>query len=189
MPADVQINPRNMDLDQPLHDYVTKKTAKLERFLDVLETVTVDLDYVETARSAEDRNVAQITVKGKGVLLRAEERSADMRASVDAVMDKIIRQINRYKGKRWNPRGDGRSTAEALMPDALEEYYQDETETPISRRKRFLLVPMDEREALEQMALLGHEMFFVYLDADSGNVNVLYKRRDGSYGLIETEIA
>lgn len=187
MPIEIQINPRNIDLDEPLRDYVAKKVAKLDRFMDILESATVDLNFVESARSADDRQVAQITVKGKGVLLRAEERTADMRASIDAVMDKIVRQINRFKGKRWRPRGDGRSTAEALMPDAFEDY-SDDDEVRISRRKRFLLSPMDEYEALEQMALLGHELFFVYLDANTGSVNVLYRRRDGSYGLIQTEI-
>lgn len=187
MTFDIQINTRNLELDDPLRDYVTKKVRKLDRFIDILDSATVDLNYVESARSAEDRHVAQITVRGKGVMLRAEERTADMRASLDAVTDKIVRQINRFKGKRWKPRGDGRSTAEALMPDTMEEL-SDEEEVAISRRKRFLLAPMDEQEALEQMALLGHEMFFVYLDANTGSVNVLYKRRDGSYGLIETEI-
>lgn len=187
MPIEMQINTRNIDLDDSLRDYVTKKVDKLDRFLDILDHATVDLNYIETARSANDRHVAQITVRGKGALLRAEERTADMRASVDAVTEKILRQIDRYKGKRWNPRGDGRSVAEAMMAERVEES-ADERAALISRRKKFLLAPMDEQEALEQMSLLGHEMFFVYLDANSGSVNVLYKRRDGTYGLIETDV-
>jgi len=188
MPIQVEINAHNMEVGDRLHDYVLDKVDKLDRFLDVLESATVDMNYAESARSAEDRQVAQITLRGKGVLLRAEERTDDMFASVDAATDKLLRQIDRYKGKHWSPRGDGRSVAD-LEPgwQAAEDEFEEEP--VIVRRKRFLLQPMDELEAIEQMGLLGHERFFVYLDAARGLVNVLYKRRDGSYGLIETEIA
>lgn len=182
----VEVNPRNLEVSEKLERYIHGKMDKLDRFLDILDTATVDLNFVESARNANDRMVAQITVRGKGVLLRAEERTDDVFASVDAASDKLLRQIERYKGRRWNSRGDRRSAAEvAPAPPPAEE---EEEQRRIARRKRFLLHPMDELEALEQMELLGHEMFFVYLDARSGNVNVLYRRRDESYGLIETEI-
>jgi putative sigma-54 modulation protein len=184
----IQINARQFELTDQMRDYVTKKVNKLERYLDVLEEATADLTYAKSARSAADRQVAQLTIRGKGVLLRAEERSDDMQASVDAVMDKIARQIDRYKGRHWNPRGDGKSVAEVVAGSGMGEE-EAETETSrIRRRKRFLLTPMDEAEALEQMDLLGHESFFVYLDAQTGQVNVLYRRRDDTFGLIETEI-
>jgi len=184
----VQINARQFELTDQMHDYVTKKINKLERYLDILEEATVDLTYAKSARSAMDRQVAQLTIRGKGVLLRAEERSDDMQASVDAALEKIVRQIDRYKGRHWNPRGDGRSVADAVAPSGMVEDEPAAEQEPILRRKRFLLAPMDEAEALEQMALLGHEDFFVYLDANTGQVNVLYRRRDDSFGLIETEI-
>jgi putative sigma-54 modulation protein len=184
----VLINARQFELTDQMHDYVTKKVSKLGRFLDVLEEATADLTYDKSARSAADRQVAQLTIRGKGILLRAEERSDDMQASVDAVLEKIVRQIDRFKGRHWDPRGDGRSVAEVVAAPGVSEEEPESEPNPIVRRKRFLLSPMDEAEAIEQMALLGHESFFVYLDANTGQVNVLYRRRDGTLGLIETEV-
>ncbi len=174
----IQINARQFELTDQMQDNITRKINKLERYFDVLEEATADLTYAKSARSAGDRQVAQLTIRGKGVLLRAEERSDDMQASVDAALEKIVRQIDRYKGRHWDPRGDGRSVSEIVAPQGSLEEEPEQSQDPIVRRKRFLLLPMDEAEALEQMALLGHENFFVYLDADTGQVNVLYRRRD-----------
>jgi putative sigma-54 modulation protein len=163
----------------------------MDRYLDVIEEAKVDLNYAKSARSANDRQVAQITLWGKGVLLRAEERTDDIFASVDAVLDKLYRQIERYKGKHWKSRGDGRSAKE--LAQAIEPLPTDTAELTVGdmivRRKQFLLTPMDEREAVEQMALLDHEDFFVFLNSDTNQVNVLYRRLDGKLGLIESEIA
>ncbi|NIS79418.1 MAG: ribosome-associated translation inhibitor RaiA [Anaerolineales bacterium] len=189
MAVRVVINVRNMDLSDRLRTYVTKKVRKLDRFLDILEEAQVDLTYVKSARSASDRQVAQLTVRGKGVLLRAEERTDDIFASVDAVLDKIYRQIDRYKGRRWKGRGDGRSASDLAMDISAVQEETAESVGTIVRRKRFPLTPMDEREAVEQMVLLGHDEFFIFLNAESQEVNVLYRRRDGTLGLIEPEIA
>jgi putative sigma-54 modulation protein len=108
---------------------------------------------------------------------------------VDAVLDKLYRQIERYKGRRWRGRGDGRTAAEAagaLLEPEVDDLVQ---EPEIVRRKRHQLVPMDVAEAIEQMELLGHQAFFVFLNAATNQVNVLYRRRDESLGLIETELA
>ncbi len=188
MTIQVEINVKNMELSDRLNDYVEKKVGKLDRYLDTIEEAQVDLTYAKTARSAQDRQVAQVTVRGKGVLLRAEERTEDIFASIDLVMDKLYRQIERYKGRRWKARGDGRSAAEAAPleePGEVEEVFP---ELEIVRRKQHLLTPMDEREAIEQMTLLSHNDFFVFLNAETHQVNVLYRRRDGSFGLIETEV-
>lgn len=189
MTVPVQITTKNMELNDRLRDYVEKKAEKLDRYLDIIDNVKVDLTYAQSARSAEDRQVAQLTVRGKGVLLRAEERSEDIFASVDLVLDKIFRQIERYKGRRWRGRGDGKTISEVTMPpiDDLDDT-TDELDL-IARRKRHLLTPMDEVEAIEQMSLLDHEDFFVFLNANTNQVNVLYRRRNGTLGLIETEIA
>jgi len=187
MPVEVAINVRNLELSDRLREYVEKRVAKLDRFLDVLDEAKVDLTFVKTARSARDRQVAQLTVRGKGVLLRAEERSDDMFASVDAVLEKIYRQIDRYKGRHWRTRGDGRPLSEALS--VATEAQESSPEAEIARRKRFLLVPMTELEAIEQMELLGHPEFFVFFNAETNEVNVLYRRRDQTLGLIETEVA
>lgn len=188
MAVSVDISVRNLELTDRLKDYVTKKVAKLDRYLDTLEEAKVDLSYVKSMRSASDRHVAQLTVRGKGVLLRAEERSDDVFASIDAVLEKINRQIERYKGRRWRNRGNGRSRVKAAAKALKLEPGPMPPAGVIARRKRFQLSPMDEQEAIEQMTLLGHEDFFVFLNSSTNQVNVLYRRRDGTYGLIEPEV-
>jgi putative sigma-54 modulation protein len=188
MAVNVEINVRNLELNDRLEDYVSKKVSKLDKYLDVLEEAKVDLNYAKSARSASDRQVAQLTVRGKGVLLRAEERTDDIFASVDAVLDKIYRQIERYKGRRWRSRGDGRSAADFAIDLASQNTETYEMSETIVRRKRLPLSPMDEQEAVEQMSLLSHENFFVFLNVETNEVNVLYRRLDGSLGIIETEI-
>ena len=116
--------------------------------------------------------------------MRAEERADDIYAALDTAVDKIQRQMERYKGKHHRGRGDGKSTAEVAVPVAEEKVAEG---SAIARRKKFLLIPMSEAEALEQMSLLSHEDFFVFSNASTNEVNVLYRRRDGTYGLIETE--
>jgi putative sigma-54 modulation protein len=123
-------------------------------------------------------------------MLRAEERADDIFASFDAVMDKITRQIERVKGRRRRGRGDGRTAADVAIRSASASASPSPQDgVKIARRKRHMLTPMDEREAMEQMALLDHEDFFIFLDAETNQVNVLYRRRGGDLGLIETEIA
>lgn len=190
MSVKVVVNTKNMDLNDKLRDYVEKKVGKLDRYLDILEEAKVDLTFAQTARSAHDRQVAQITIRGKGVVLRAEDRTEDIYASVDQVLDKLTRQIERYKGRRWRGRGDGRTAAEAAGASLVgEEPVMVEDAPDIVRRKRHQLIPMDEVEAIEQMELLGHEDFFIFLNGNTNQVNVLYRRNDDSLGLIETEIA
>ena len=186
MALEVEIYGRNMEVTERIDDYVTKKVSKLDRYLPGIEEARVDVAYVKSARSAADRQVAQITVRGKGFILRSEERADDIFAAFDTALDKMQRRIERYKGKRNRGRGDGRSAAEVVP---LPEFEEEDYEPPlIARRKQFIVSPMDESEAIEQMVLLGHEDFFVFYNASSESINVLYKRRDGTYGLIEPEI-
>lgn len=188
MALDVEIFGRNIEVTDRIYDYVTKKVSKLDRYMSGLDEARVDLAFVKSARSLSDRNVTQITLRGKGFLLRAEERAEDIFTAVDAAVEKMQRQMERYKGKHYRGRGDGKVAADVLVEIPEEEL--TEVEEPIVvRRKRFMLTPMDEAEAMEQMALLGHENFFVFYNGRTNAVNVLYRRRDGSYGLIETEIA
>jgi putative sigma-54 modulation protein len=189
MTIEVEIYGRSMEVTDRINDYVTKKISKLDRFLPGIEEARVDLAYVKSARSAADRQVAQITVRGKGYILRSEERADDIFAAVDAALEKMQRRIERYKGKHYRGRGDGKSAAEVVPQPVLEEEESGELGPVIARRKRFALSPMDEFEAIEQMILLGHENFFIFYNANSKAVNVLYRRRDGTYGLIEPEIA
>jgi putative sigma-54 modulation protein len=181
----VEIVARNMRLTDNTREYVEKKAAKLERHLPGIDEVRIELSHAKTARSATDRQVAQITVRGKRFILRTEERSDDLHAAFDNALDKIQRQIERYKGKHYHGRGDGRSAAEVV---AAEEMLMDETGEflpLIARRKKFIVLPMTEEEAVEQMRLLGHDNFFIFFNAEQNSIQVLYRRRNGTYGLIE----
>jgi len=182
----VEVQARNMHLNKNLEGYVTKKAAKLDHYLPAIEEAHVELTHHKTARSATDRNVAQITVRGKGIILRTEERADEMHAAFDAALGNMQRQIDRYKGKHYRGRGDGQSVS-ALA----EEMPVDETGELlplIGRRKKFMLLPMNEEEAVEQMRLLGHDNFFIFYNGETRTIHVLYRRRNGSYGLIEPEI-
>lgn len=184
MTQKVETVARNMRLTDNTRDYVEKKAAKLERYLQEIEEVRIELSHAKSVRSALDRQVAQITVHGKGFILRSEERADDIHAAFDAALDKVQRQIDRYKGKHYRGRGDGRSAAEV----AEEEMPVDETGELlplIGRRKKFIVLPMTEDEAVEQMRLLGHDNFFVFFNAEQNAIQVLYRRRNGTYGLIE----
>lgn len=189
MALDVEIYGRNLEITERIQDYVDKKVSKLDRYLSDIDEARVDLAYIKSARSNADRQVAQITVRGKGFILRSEERAEDIFAALDIALEKLQRQMERFKGKRSRVR-NGKQAAELKMAEAVtEEDLEDEEGLPIiARRKRFLLTPMDELEALEQMALLGHENFFVFFNVNTNSVNVLYRRRDGAFGLIETEV-
>ncbi len=175
---------RNMRLTDNTREYVENKAAKLERYLQDIDEVRVELTHEKTARNANDRQVAQITVKGKGFILRTEERSDDLHTAFDVAFDKMQRQIDRYKGKRHHGRGDGRSAAEVVDED-LPVDETGELLPLIAKRKKFVVLPMNEDEAVEQMRLLEHNNFFVFFNAERNSIQVLYKRRNGSYGLIE----
>ncbi|MFC1997025.1 ribosome hibernation-promoting factor, HPF/YfiA family [Chloroflexota bacterium] len=187
MTLEVDIYGRNMEITERIEEYVDKKVSKLDRYISNIDQARVDLAYAKSARNASDRHVAQITITGKGYILRAEERADDIFAAFDAALSKMQRRIERYKGKRFRGRGDGLSVSDfSSSPDTI----QEEDEAPlIARRKKFFITPMDELEAIEQMTLLGHEEFFVFFNANTNNINILYKRRDESYGLIEPEIS
>ncbi|MBL7163371.1 MAG: ribosome-associated translation inhibitor RaiA [Anaerolineales bacterium] len=187
MALEVKLFARDLKLTDRMREYVDKKVGKLDRYINNISEARVDLAYVKSARDANDRYVAQITIHGKGFVMRAEERSDDIFTALDTAVPKIQRRIKRYKGKHYQHRGNGVSAAEVAGIMPVEEEADEGPE--IVRRKHFILTPMDEMEAIEQMELLGHEDFFLFLNANSGQINVLYKRRDGKYGVIEPEIA
>lgn len=185
MDEKIVITVKNMEITDRLQEYVEKKTPRLERLLPGIESMKFDLSFAKNARNRSDREIAQLTINGKGFVLRTEERDVDMLAAIDKAVDKMQRQIERFKGKRSRGRGDGIPASEVVpIPADLEP----EMKTAIVRRKTFTLVPMDENEAIEQMALLDHEDFFIFYNVNTNSVNVLYQRRDGDYGLIEPKI-
>lgn len=185
---ELTIHGRNMDITERLQNYVEKKTSRLDRYMPNLTEVRVDLS-AENTRNAVERQVAQITIRdNRGTILRAEERSNDAFAAIDEVVDKLYRQISRYRGKqrrRWRQA----SSAEEFMGEPLpvEEIMEEDDEAAIVRTKRFSLRPMTADEAIDQLELLGHD-FFVFFNAEDEAINVLYKRRDDNYGLLQPEL-
>lgn len=188
MEINVEIVGKNMEVSTNVNNYITRKIEKVERYLNDIDDIRIDVAYLKNARNAADRYVAQITIRGKGYILRTEERADDLFTAFDTALDKMTRQIERLKGKRSHGRGDGLTAAD-VTPHQGEAVEEEEKEPIIARRKKFQLLPMDENEAIEQMQLLGHENFFVFYNAHTASVNVLYKRYDGTFGLIETDIA
>jgi putative sigma-54 modulation protein len=175
---EVSIFTRNMEMTPRLREYVEQKVDKLDRYLPWIDEARVELK-VENARSANHRQVAQLTVRARGKILRAEEHTNDMFTSIDAVLDKMYRQIARYKGKRkdrWHA-----SVEELPIEEEAEESLGE-----IVRVKRFEVRPMSAEEAVEQMELLGHR-FYVFVSAEENAVNVVYRRDDGNYGLLQPE--
>jgi len=186
MTTKVEVQAKNMHLSEDMREYVEQKSAKLEKHLQEIDQIYVELTHARTARHAEDRHVAQITARGKKMLLRTEERGDDLRLAFDIAFEKIQRQADRYKGKLHRGRGDGRSAAEVVPNDEGNENEDTGEFLPtIAKRKKFIVFPMNEDEAIEQMRLLGHNNFFVFFNPEKNSMQVLYRRRNGTYGLIE----
>jgi putative sigma-54 modulation protein len=177
--VDVSIFTRNMEMTPHLSEYVGQKVEKLDRYLPSIDEARMDLT-VENTRSAAHSQVAQLTVRVRGKILRAEERTQDMFASIDAVLDKMYRQIARYKGKR-------KDRVHVVTEELSVEESVGETGGEIVRIKRFDVLPMNPEEAIEQMELLGHS-FYIFLNAEEDAINVVYKRGDGNYGLLQPEL-
>jgi putative sigma-54 modulation protein len=202
---DVTIRGNNLKVTDALRDFTETKIERLDRYLPNIREVRVDLSRQSTKRG-EDLTIAQITLRhSRGAILRAEEkrRGEDrdaVEAAVTIAVDKMYRQIERFKGKRINNR-KGRerffATAEELdlaedlpevaIPEDTPGAYGDfEEEVDVIRRKIIPVSAMNEPEAIEQMELLGHT-FFMFLNADTGKVNVLYRRDSGGYGVLVPE--
>ena len=186
----IAIYSKNLEISDRTHDYVISKIGKVDRFLQDIDEIRVDLSHMKNARNAADRYSSQITIRGKGYILRTEEKADDLSVAIDASMDKMMRQIERFKGKRARGRGDGKSVAETLPAEMDHSIDLEKEEAPrITRHKKFAVLPMSEEEAIEQMQLTAHDDFFVFYNADKAAINILYKRSDDTYGVIEPEIA
>jgi putative sigma-54 modulation protein len=175
------ISGKNLEVSGRLKEYVEKKIGKLDRYLPTLTEARVEL-ALENTKNAAQSQVVQVTLRNNGTVLRGEERSSDFTAAIDAVLDKLYKQIDRYKGKRQRSRGQGERTSAEVATES------EKTAPRIVRTKQFRTLPMTEEEAIEQMELLGHN-FFVFFNRERGTLNVLYQRNDGNYGLIEPEMA
>ena len=175
------IRGKNIELTDALKDYTTKRLSKLEKYIEDVKEAQVALSV-----GAEGHKV-EVTIPLNGIILRGEDCTDDMYSSIDLVVEKLEKQIKKYKTRLYrNNRGAG--LKKALREEAIEELDKGKPAEKfnIVRTKRFALKPMDEEEAIMQMNLLGHN-FFVFFNSGTEEVNVVYKRKDKGYGLIEPE--
>jgi len=171
----------NVVVSETLEAYAEKKIGKLGRYLPTIVEGKVEISR-EGAKLPEQRFTVQVTLDSKGVLIRAQEKSKDIRTAIDRVVDVLSKRIERYKGKLYD-KGRGISFARQRVVTEVEEI---EAPKKVVKSKRFLVKPMPIDEAVRQMELLGHD-FFLFIDADTERLNLLYRREDGDYGLIEPE--
>jgi putative sigma-54 modulation protein len=183
---DVLVKGRNMPVTEALEQYATEKVERTAKFFDEERSVAraeVELIH-ERNPSNPEPEVADTTLFINGTVLKAREASTDMYASIDRMSDKLERQVRRYRGRqldRWHGQRKRHEMSEAGSVSVQDE---EEIEARIVRTKQFQMKPMNPEEAALQMDLLGHA-FFVFTNADTGEINVVYRRRDGNYGLIE----
>jgi putative sigma-54 modulation protein len=179
----LQVKGKNVDVTDSLKDYALQKLGKLEKHLNDAARLELELQ-VEKNPSISQNQVAEATVWTKGPVLRARESSSDMKASIDLLVDKLERQARRYRDKRR--RGPSRDNHEHV-PEGIPVVPSEETPV-IVKTKQFAIKPMTPEEAVLQLELIGHD-FFVFQNADTNDVNVVYRRRDGNYGLIEPRVS
>jgi putative sigma-54 modulation protein len=177
----LEVRSKGVEPSEALRRYLEKRLARLGRYLDGIEVVQVLL------RLERGRHVVEVTIPLDGLVLRAEEQTGDMYTSVDLVVEKLEKQIAKYKTRLFKrTRSQSlRDRAEGEAPGSEAEATEEEV-PQIVKVKRFAIKPMSVEEAILQMNLLGHN-FFVFANAETEQVNVVYRRRDGNYGLIEPE--
>ncbi len=173
------IRGKNIEVPEKAREYITKKVSKFDRHLRNITETKVEVSQVQP-RSQENHYVVEMTLDCRGTFLRGEERGADIFSAVDAAADMMTRQISRYKERL---QGRKRRLV-ASKGDLVADQQQEGT---LLRIKRFPVKAMSPDEAMEQMELLGHN-FFVFFDDASGQLNVLYRRKGGTYGLIQPEV-
>ncbi len=179
------VHGKNVDISDRVQEYVEKKVGRLDKYLPQIREARAELVRSET-RAASDRFTAQLTIFTNGQILRAEESSEDLFASIDAIADKMYRQIERFKGRRFQSRRRDAAAAAAAVDLAATELPEETTQ--IVRTKQFVAQPMNPEEAAEQMELLGHD-FFVFYNVETSFLNIVYGRRDGHYGLLQPRVA
>ena len=173
---------RNVEVTPAMHEYVEKKIGKLKKYFEAVDRV----DTRVTFKVEKGKHIVEVTIPVHGSIIRGEERSGDMYASVDLVAEKLERQLTRYKDRVNHRRSvhvahgqpESVGTADSVFERPGENFPK------LMRTKRFDFKPMDADEAVMQMDLLGHD-FYVFANSASNKVNVVYRRRDGNYGLIE----
>lgn len=170
------IRGKNIEVTEALKEYVEKRLSKLERFIEDVRVAQVTLSVEGESHKVE------VTIPLNGIILRGEEETEDMYSSIDLVVDKLEKQIDKYKTKLYR-RYRGIGFRKSLVRE-LETSGEAVEQFKIVRTKKFALKPMDVEEAVMQMNLLGHS-FFVFFNSGTEEVNVVYRRHDGNFGLIE----
>ena len=170
------ISGRNIDVTEGLREAVKDKLGKLERYFNESTEVHVTLSV------EKERQKIEVTIPMKGNIVRAEQVSSDMYCSIDLVEEIIERQLRKYKNKLV----EKKQQAASFNQEYLDNSYEEEEEIKIIRNKRFEVKPMDAEEACVQMELLGHS-FFLFRNAETDEINVVYKRKGNTYGIIEPE--
>jgi putative sigma-54 modulation protein len=186
---DVVIKGRNIPVTEALERYATEKVERVARFFDDERSASrAEIELIhERNPSISEPEVAEATLFINGSVLKAREASEDMYASIDRMSDKLERQVKRFRGRQIDRWQGQLKNASAETPEAAEPFVVDEEEeigTQIVRTKQFQMKPMSAEEAVLQLELLDHD-FYVFTSADTGDINVVYRRRDGNYGLIE----
>jgi putative sigma-54 modulation protein len=182
----LQVKGKNMPVTDALHDHAERKLERLGKILPTWdESLLVELELsVERNPSIDRPNTAEITVRTKGTVLRVRESAEDMYVAIDRATRKLERQAARYRERRRRHRTPQQDPVESLEAVLPELQHEAEAEGPrLVKTKRFELKPMTAEEAALHMDMLHHD-FYVFTDADSGEVNVVYRRRDGDVGLI-----
>mgnify|MGYP002813446338 CR=1 FL=1 len=181
----VDLVARNLEVSDELRDYITKKLSRIEKHFDKGIPAQVVLS------KERGRQTVEITLPLDGMVVRSEEATLDIYASINLAVDKIERQIEKYRARFQRRKREGRAQVRSVVPEgALSPPTAGlpgaEDEPRLVKVKRFDIKPMNVEEAIMQMNLLGHD-FFVFTSSETEQVNVLYRRKDGNYGLIESE--
>ena len=190
---DLQVKSHNFKLTDDLREYIDKRVSKLDRINERITEAKFELRE-EPHHAPPQRYIAQFTIATRRAILRAEEKSEEPHAAVDLVAAKMDRQIRRFHDRkihrsRREAQNLGQLSADLIEADAVaEEAIDQEANGAVVRTKRFKVQPMDTAEAIEQIELLGHD-FFVFFNLDTNQMNVLYRRREGDFGVIEPELA
>ena len=171
------IRGNKVEITEPIRKYVEEKIGRLDKYFENPGSLTANV----LVRIRGIDQIVEVTIPAKKMILRGEERNKDLYAAIDLVSDKIERQIRKNK-TRMQKKATKPSMIDFNMNFEAEENEPEET---VVKRKKIEMKPMSEEEAILQMDLIGHE-FFVFKDADTGEVCILYKRKDGGYGMIET---
>jgi putative sigma-54 modulation protein len=175
----LQVKGKNLEVNDSIRAYAEQKLRKLERQLHELTRVELEL-AVEKNPSIAANQIAEATIWTKGPVLRAREASSDMRASIDQLTEKLLRQVKHYRDKRSKRRG---ARGDGALPARVED---DADPTQIVKTKQFSVRSMTPDEAVLELELVGHD-FFVFENSESSGVNVVYRRKSGGYGLIEPQ--